>query len=185
MNEIKIADRYAKALFDLARERNMLENVYEDVLVVREVCRGNRDFILFLKTPVIKETKKVAVINALFKDKIGNPMQTFLVTITRNKRESLIPIIVKQFIEVYKSFKNIVTAEVTTAATLTDELRTQVISIIQKATHAQIDLEQKIDESIIGGFILTFKDRQYDASILRQIQNLRQEFNINLYVKGY
>jgi F-type H+-transporting ATPase subunit delta len=86
---------------------------------------------------------------------------------------------------VYKSFKNIVTAEVTTAATLTDELRTQIISIIQKATHAQIDLEQKIDESIIGGFILTFKDRQYDASILRQIQNLRQEFNINLYVKGY
>ncbi|MBM3437468.1 MAG: ATP synthase F1 subunit delta [Bacteroidetes bacterium] len=185
MNEIKIADRYARALFDLALEKNILEKIYSDVLTVAEICRTNKDFILFLKTPVIKESKKVSVIQAIFENKLQEVMLAFLAIITRNRRESQIPVIARQFIEIYKSHKNIITAELTTAATLPEDLRKKIISIIKNATQCEVDLQQKTDESIIGGFVLSFKDKQYDASILRQIQNLRQEFNINLYIKGY
>lgn len=185
MNEIKLADRYAKALFDLALEKDMLEKIRTDVALVSEVCRSNKEFIFFLRSPVIKESKKTAVIRALFDKKIEKMMLDFLVIITRNRRERLIPVIAGQFIEIYKTHKNIITAELTTAVSITDDLRKKIVDLIQKATHSEVDLLIKVDETIIGGFVVTFKDKQYDASILRQIQNLRQEFNINLYIKGF
>lgn len=185
MNELKIAGRYAKALFDFAKEKNIIESVKTDIMIISDVCRMSRDFILFLRTPVIKESKKVAVIRALFEGKIQETMLIFLNTITKNRRENLIPVIAKEFIEIYKAHKNIITAEITTATNLSNEVRDKIVGIIKKATRSEVELIHKTDDSIIGGFILAFKDKQYDASLLRQIQNLRQEFNINLYVKGF
>jgi F-type H+-transporting ATPase subunit delta len=185
MNEIKIADRYARALFDLALEKEMLEIIRVDMAIVGNVCITNKDFVLFLKSPVIKETKKIAILKSLFENKIQETLLNFLIIITRNRRESLIPVIARQFVEIYKEHKNIITAELTTAVDLSDELRERIIMMIKMATKSEVDLQLKKDESIIGGFIVTFGDKQIDASIQRKIQNLKQEFNINLYIKGY
>ena len=61
----------------------------------------------------------------------------------------------------------------------------RILTLLEKRASAQIDLKEKIDEDIIGGFVLSYEDKQYDASILRQIKNLRREFDINLYIKGF
>jgi len=185
MNEIKIADRYARALFDLALEKDMLEKIRTDIALVRKVCQENRDFINFLHSPVIKESKKIAVIRELFGKKVQEIMLGFMIIITRNRRESLLPVIARRFVEIYKTNKNIITVDLTTAVGISDEFRKRIVRLIEKATQSEVDLQYKIDESIIGGFVVTFMDKQYDASILRQIQNLRQEFNINLYIKGF
>ena len=66
-----------------------------------------------------------------------------------------------------------------------ESIRTKILTLLEKRANAEVDLKEKIDEEIIGGFVLSYEDKQYDASILRQIKNLRREFDINLYVKGF
>lgn len=185
MNEVKIANRYAKALFDLSLELNNLEKVRKDIDLIHNVCQASKDFTLMLRSPVIRADKKALVISEIFSKKIEEVTLNFLLIITRNKREILIPEIVIQFIEIYKVHHNIITVGITTAVQLDEGTRSKILTLLEKRANAKIDLKEKVEEEIIGGFVLTYDDKQYDASILRQIKNLRREFDINLYIKGF
>lgn len=185
MKETKIANRYAKALFELAVEKNQLEKVKADAQLVYEVCSENKDFILMLRSPIIKPVKKVAILKEIFEKKLQDMTTKFLIIITRNRRESLIKDIAEQFIVIYKKYKNIVSANLTTAVKIDEETKNKIIALLKQHTKATIDLKELVDDEIIGGFVLTFDDKQYDASLQRQIQNLKQDFNKNLYIKGF
>jgi F-type H+-transporting ATPase subunit delta len=185
MNETKIANRYAKALFDLALELGLIEKVREDAQLLHEVCNSNKDFVFMLRSPVIRVDKKSLVIREIFSKHLQEISLNFLMIITRNKRERLIPEIFAQFIEIYKVHNNIISVEITTVSKIDETLRTKILSLLEKRANATIDLTEKLDEEIIGGFVIAYEDKQYDASILKQIKNLRQEFDINLYKKGF
>ncbi|MCB0807139.1 MAG: ATP synthase F1 subunit delta [Bacteroidales bacterium] len=185
MKEIKVSHRYAKALFQLAVELNKDEKVFEDAKLIATVCEQNREFLLMLRSPVIKEKIKISVISEIFKNKIDDITLKFLKIITKNRREGLIPEIAGQVISVYKDYKNIVSATITSASELDNESREKILNLLKKHTHAEIELSEKVEEELIGGFILSFKDKQYDASLRRQIQNLHKEFDENLYEKGF
>ncbi len=185
MNELKIANRYARALFDLSLELNNLEKVRKDIDLIHNVCLASKDFTVMLRSPVIRADKKSLVIDEIFRKKIEEVTLNFLLIITRNKREILIPEIAIQFIEIYKVHHNIITVNITTAVQLDEGIKTKILTLLEKRANAKIELNEKLDEELIGGFVLSYEDKQYDASILRQIKNLRREFDINLYIKGF
>ncbi len=56
---------------------------------------------------------------------------------------------------------------------------------MSEKSDATVKLTEEVDEDLIGGFVLEFDDKQFDASIQRQISNLKKEFEVNLYIKGY
>ena len=122
MKEIKLASRYAKALFDFALEQKMLEQVKDDMDLVVAVCKQNRDFRLMLQSPIIFTDKKESIITEIFGKHIQKISYHYLLIITRKNRESLIDGIAKQFIEQYKEFKNMTTAELATAVEIDPEM---------------------------------------------------------------
>lgn len=185
MKETKIANRYAKALFELAIELNQLEETKADAQLVYDVCRQNHDLILMFRSPIIKPVKKIAIIKEIFEKKLNTLTLNFLIIITRNRRDTLIMDIAEQFIVIYKKYKNIISANLTTAVKVDEETKNNIISLLKKHTKAEIDLTEFVDDQLIGGFVLTFDDMQYDASLQRQIQNLKQDFKKNLYIKGF
>ena len=185
MNETKIANRYAKALFDLALELGQVEKVREDAQLIKGVCHTNKDFVFMLRSPVIRADKKILVLKEIFKQHLLEITLNFLLIITRNRRERLIPEIFTEFIEIYKVHKNIISVEITTVTHIDEALREKILLLLEKRANATIDLTEKLDEDIMGGFVLSWEDKQYDASVLKQIKNLRQEFDINLYKKGF
>lgn len=185
MKETRVANRYAKALFELAIEYKVLDEVKADAELVKNVCEQNRDFVSMLKSPVIKDVKKIAIINEIFKGKLNELFFKFIIIITRNSREDLIAEISNQFIEIYKKFKNILSANLETSAEIDAETRKALIALLGNHSKAKIELTEEVKEELIGGFILSFDDKQFDASIQRQIINLRKEFSSNLYVKGF
>jgi len=185
MNEIKIANRYARALFDLALEMDILEKIRQDATVLNDVCKSNKDFVFMLRSPVIRADKKILVIKEIFGKHLQVLTLNFITIITRNRREQLLPEIFLQFIEIYKLHKNIITVEITTATQIDEVLQSKILTLLEKRAKATVDLKKKVNEDIIGGFVLAYEDKQYDASILRQIKNLRREFDINLYIKGF
>jgi len=185
MRDYKVARRYAKALFDLAIEMKLVEKVYADAELIIDVCKGNKDFVLMLCSPVIKDVKKLAIIKDIFEKNMNDLTYKFLVVITRNNRESIIEEISEQVIEIYQEYKNIIPVNLTTAVQVDNVTREKILKLLSEKSDATIKLTEEVDEDLIGGFIVEFDDKQFDASLQRQISNLKKEFEVNLYIKGF
>ncbi len=185
MIETRVSYRYAKSLLDLALEKGQLEQVREDMQLVASVIRESRDLLLMLKSPVIKTDKKQEILKAVFGGKIGVITTAFIDIITAKRRESELATIAESFLNQYKANKKILTAVITTASGLDKSLRDKVMEIVKGSTQSEVELQEKIDKSLIGGFILRVGDKQVDASIIRQIKNLDRTFSENPYIKEY
>jgi len=186
MNVTLVAERYANALFELAIEKNAIERVFGDARIVLDICNQNRDLQLFLKSPVIHSDKKLNVTREVFGKSVGELMLTFMLVLIRKRRERYIPEIAQQVIEKIKEYKNILTVNFTAPVKPDADTRKKVIEMMNHYSKANIDLVEEIDEALIGGFVLSWKDKQFDASIGRQFDRLKRGLaRINLYVKGY
>jgi len=182
MNGSKVAYRYAKSLLEIAQEQNILEKVYDDMLLVSSTLSENSEFAEYVSSPVVKTAHKIEIAHKLFDGKIEELSMNFLVLIGENGREDVYPLIVKRFIHLYDEVRGIEVAKVISAIELDKETLSRIQKHVSLLTGKTIDLETEIDEDIIGGYILKIGDYQYDASVKNNVQKLRREFKENLYI---
>jgi len=182
MNGSLTGNRYAKSLMGLAAEKNVLDNVYSDMDLIASTIEESNDLELLLKSPVVKTDKKQAILNDIFGAKISELSTLFLTLISNRRREGIIKDIAASFIDLYKRSKNIVVAEITSAVKLEEAQKEKIIDLLKDENTKEVEVIEKIREEIIGGFIVRVDDKQIDASILRELDDLKQEFNKNLYI---
>lgn len=179
----RLASRYAKSLLDLAIERGQLEEVYGDITFLSRVCKGNPDFVSLLRSPIVKADTKVKIIKAVTEGKVTPLMDTFIELLTRKTRESNLPEILAAFVTQYKEYKNIHTVSLTTAVPVSDSVRQSIIQQVKKASgFDNIVLEEKVDDSIIGGFVLQIGDKLVDASIAYDLKAIAKQFDNNDFI---
>lgn len=173
MSELIVANRYAKSLLDLAIEKKVVDEVYKDMADFAASCEKSQELVLAMKSPIIKHSDKLAILTKLFK-KSFNPVSFSIFEIITNKnRESVLPAIAKQFVVQYSNYKGIQKAEVITSVALTAEQKKHFTKIVKDHTGKEVELVEKIDASLIGGFILRVGDQQIDDSIRRKLNDLK------------
>jgi F-type H+-transporting ATPase subunit delta len=170
-----VANRYAKSLIELASESNQVEAVRSDMKLIQKICDENREFNLFLKSPIIKTDKKIEVLNNIFDKKISSISLSFLKLITSKHREAIIEEISKAFEDQYKVNNNIFTAIVTSANGLDKKTKEKVIGLLKDQMKGEVELIEKIDSKTIGGFVLTIGDKQIDKTVARQLSNMKKQ----------
>jgi len=186
MNVSLIAERYANALFELSLEKNMIEKTLTDARVVLDICTQNHDLQLFFRSPIIYSDKKITIIRKIFSESVSNLMLTFMLVLIRKRREQFIPEIAKRIIEQIKEYKNILTVYFRAPVEPDSETRKKILEVVNQYSKADVELVGEIDEALIGGFVLSWKDKQYDASISRQLDQLKRDVTrFNLYLKGF
>jgi F-type H+-transporting ATPase subunit delta len=186
MNITLVADRYANALFELSVQENVMEEVYADSKTITETCAQSKDLRLMLKSPVIFTDKKLKIIHEIFGPHLHKLTMTYLLVMIRKKREKFIPEIAKEMVEKYKDYNNILTVHFKSPVKPDADVRKKVLELMTSYTKSDIDLSEEIDASLIGGFVLSWKDKQYDASIRKQIDDLKKGVaKVNLYKKGF
>jgi F-type H+-transporting ATPase subunit delta len=176
-----VATRYAKSLLQLATEKGQLEKVYTDMQLVEHVCEENREFTNFLKSPIIKTDKKVAVIKEVFSGKVNEITAGFLTILTHKRRELYMSEIAKAFVAQYKEHKNILTAVITSAVGIDSTIKAKVLELVKQTTKGEVELVEKVDKNLIGGFILSIGDKQVDTSVARKLSELRKTFSGNTH----
>ncbi|MEM1218767.1 MAG: ATP synthase F1 subunit delta [Bacteroidota bacterium] len=183
MSVTRIASRYAKSLIDLSVEQKKLERIFEDVTSFNEVVT-NRDFYLLLKSPIVKGDKKRQIIASIFEGKYDELTMAFLNILITKGREQYLPEIGREFVKQYKAIKHISTVTVTTATPLSEEtveaIRQKLID--SNSTDDQVEIRTAVDADLLGGFTLEFDDYLYDASVAHKLNQLRDEFDDNLYI---
>ena len=184
MKETRVALRYAKSLISLAEERNILEQVKEDMQTVLSVCEENADFTDMLKSPIVKADKKSSILKEIFSKEVCDLSLAFLDIVVVKRREPILAAIASCFMDLYNESKNIVKATVVTAIAITDTIKTQVLAQLKLvAGDSEVLLEERVDETIIGGFVLRIGGREFNASIANKLQQLKREFVSNPYLK--
>jgi F-type H+-transporting ATPase subunit delta len=179
----RLATRYAKSLLDLAVEKGQLEEVYADMQWLQSVCKSNRDFVNLLKSPVITGDKKIRIVEAVAGGKLSNLTTAFNTLLIKKNRESVLPEIATAFINQYKEHKSIYTVKLTTATPLSDAAKNAIVMQVKKTGGYQnIELEEKVDKDIIGGFVLQIGDKLVDASIAYDLKAIAKQFENNDFI---
>jgi F-type H+-transporting ATPase subunit delta len=183
MINTKLARRYAKSLFDLAEEKKVSDAVFADMELVRSVSAASRDFRKLMQNPTVNTDKKLAVLKLVFAGKVNDITLSYFDILTRKRREEFISEIAVSFISLYQAKKGITVAKLFTAVPAGEELKKKITEIVHHDTGRKIELEETVDASLIGGFILSVGDRQFDESVARKLRTLHREFETNPFVK--
>ncbi|MBU3713630.1 MAG: ATP synthase F1 subunit delta [Ferruginibacter sp.] len=183
MSNPRLAGRYAKSLLDLALERNQLEEVYSDVKLLQSICKTNSDFVNVLKSPVIGPEKKDKIFDSITAGKVNELTSAFLKLLVNKTRESNLPEIVKAFTYQYNEYKGIKEVKITTAVPMSSDLQEIILQKIKSNTpYKEVQLQTAVKDELIGGFTLEVGDTLIDASILRDLNDVKKQFKNNEYI---
>ena len=175
MSNSRASVRYAKAILDLAVDNKATAAVEKDMRAVMATISVSAELKELLTSPVIKSEVKKNVLMAIFKG--SHAITEGLINILiNNKRIALLDEVAEKFVILNEELKGKGVAVVTTAVPLTAELEKKILKQVTELTGKQVTIENKIDEGIVGGFILRVGDLRYDASIANKLGNLKREF---------
>lgn len=176
MNGSRAAIRYAKAILSFALEQQKEVEVNNDMLLVANTIKDNKELQLLLSSPVLKTELKKSALKEIFASKTSALTISLINLLIDNKRLPILVEVAKKYNVIFDSLKGLEVAKVTTAIPLTEELNQQVLRKVIEITGKQATIESIINPDIIGGFILRVGDIQYDASIANKLQVLKRQF---------
>ncbi len=185
MANIKISGRYAKSLMDLAIEKNQVEAVYADARLFMELA-NDRNFFLMMKSPIIKSDKKIKIFEAIVGDKINALTMAFFRIVIQKGREFFLKDIMHEVIVQYNAMKGITAVKFTSAVAVDSTTLQKIKDMIEKNTQLKnIEWQTGVNENLIGGFVLEFDNKLFDASIAHDLKAVKKQFMDNIYVKKF
>ena len=174
----RAAIRYAKAALSLASDQKAAEAVNNDMIGIANTIAESVELDQVLKSSVIKTEVKKAVLDKIFPglNKISSDLFNVLIT---NKRIDILGDVAAKYTVLFDELSGKEVAQVTTAIPMTEDLEIKVLAKIKQLTTKAVELENVVDESILGGFILRIGDKQYNASVANKLNRLKREFSLN------
>ena len=144
---------------------------------VYDTIHSSSELQAVLNSPVINPIDKKNALLAIFEDQ-SDATKSLISLLVENKRTSLLGDVSKKYINLYNEAQGVKIAHVTTAVALSEELKEKVFVKVKELTGSKkVTIENTIDESIIGGFILRIGDLQYNASISNNLARIKREFS--------
>lgn len=180
MKGTRAAQRYAKAILDLAVDQKVSEDVYKDMESITKTVISSSELQDVLASPVIKDELKKNALKEIFKNAHPFTFGAFDLLLDNN-RIVLLKYVAQQYVELYNELHNIQSAKITTAIPLDASLEAKIQKKIRELTGNSAKIENIVDPSIIGGFILRIGDLQYNASVAQSFSKLRRELKNDAY----
>ena len=172
-NEL-IANRYASALYDLSSESNCIEEVLNDLSMIEEFNKQNKDFRLLINSPIISSNAKLNIlIKILSKSTTNNLTLKFIQLLSYNKRVNFLPIIINEFKEINTEKRGDVIAEIISAEKLSQDQKNGIKNQLHLLLGDKLSLNFNIDKKIIGGLIVKIGSKMIDSSLALKINKLK------------
>lgn len=170
----RAAIRYAKAILDMAHSNGKASNVNEDMKSIATSIAESAELKDFLANPTVKGEVKISALSEIFAS-AQNETKGLFQLLLENKRFEILPAIASQYNHLFDEMSGVEVAKVTTAFPITPELEAKVLAKIKEFSTKTVTIQNIVDESIIGGFVLRIGDKQYNASVASRLQTLRRE----------
>ncbi len=175
MNTGMIPTRYAAALLAYASDGGHEEKVYETAKTTLKSFEEQVRLTSVLQSPVVGTEQKKQLILLASNQAKGGIFERFVDLLLSNHREAYLQVTMLKYIDMYREQKGIFTATVTSADALDAAVVARLSSIIENKRKGNLELEMKIQPDVLGGFILDVDDTRWDASVKRQLQQIKNE----------
>ena len=182
MSSSKAAERYAKSLYQIAASQGNQDKVLADMQIYRNALKSSRDLTVVMKSPAIPSSRKKAVVDALFRKEFQPITTQFFDLVIKKGREKDLGAIADAYIREDKKIKGIRDGKLLSATALSEDLRKEIHSRAEKLAGSKVLLEEKIDPSLIGGFVLSIGDLQLDESVKSKLSKLHHTLVDTSYV---
>jgi F-type H+-transporting ATPase subunit delta len=180
MSVVRLAKRYASGLWEYALSLHESEVIIKEMKSIIDIIKQNKDFQFFLKSPIIETQKKIKIVNEIFKS-FSTTSRNFITLVVKHKRECDLLEIAQQVLELYDTHNGIQRVEIISAISLDQETSNKILDSYPKINQSKAIIENKIDESIIGGYILRMDDQQIDASIKSELTNIKKKLSNKIF----
>lgn len=175
MSSSSIAKRYATALFQLAKEQNLLDQLEAELRVVKEVLVGTDKLDAVLKSPKLTNEKKKEMLKGAFGTVHPFVLNTLMLLIDRHREDYIIDV-ADQFIELADDHKGIAEAKVYTIRPLTDEERQALSSTFAaKVGKKSLRINNIVDSNLLGGVKIRIGNRIFDGSLRGKLERLERK----------
>ncbi|HBX49701.1 MAG: ATP synthase F1 subunit delta [Bacteroidetes bacterium RIFOXYA12_FULL_35_11] len=174
MSHSRIPVRYAKAFFSLGQEKNLLDIFRKDMETIAQTC-CIKEFKYMLDSPILSTSEKNKAFTKIFSESVSQNTIAFLTLLIKKKRETFLPDVARDFIDLYKKHKGIKSVLFTSAFPIDASIREQITKTVKETHDSKIELHENVNNEIIGGFILKVDDQQWDASVSKKLKQAERE----------
>jgi F-type H+-transporting ATPase subunit delta len=169
-----LAERYAAALFELADERRMLDEVASDLRQLRAMLAASPDLARLVRSPILTRREQSKAVAALVERAGFTPLvRDFLAVVAKNRRLFAVPAMIEAYLRNLAERRGEVTAEVTAALPLSEGQLGLLSEQLRRSVGRRVSLEVKVDPGLIGGLIVKLGSRMIDGSIKSKLQRLQ------------
>lgn len=170
----QVANRYAQALFDLAVESDVADTMYSQIEDLSNVIYQNKELYSVLRSPLITKDDKKRVIDSIFEEKLDRYTLNFIKVLVDNDRTTEIKNVVEEYKKLLNERNNILEGVAITAIEMDKENLRALEEKLSSKYNKKVILENKIDESIIGGVVVKIGNEEIDSSVRNRLNTLRE-----------
>lgn len=165
MRLTSLARRYAGALFEAARDTDIVDKVESDLGMMTWSLESVPRLSETLSHPLIPAEKKKAIVREIFEGKVDGITLDFLCLIIDRRREEALTDVEIEYVQIADNWRGVVKATVTSAVALTDDERNRLIAKLEAFTGKRVELGMEQDSSLIGGVVVRIGDTVIDGSV--------------------
>ena len=174
MKDLTAARKYSRILFDLAKEKNEVDQTGECMKLLKDAYKVLPEFRSFLFSFKIDIEQKIKVLSTVFGDDFTDLLSRFMKTLIENKRQDLIPDVSNSYDLRAMELKKEILVSAITHEKLSDELTDKVVKALEKSFDKNVKIESIVDPSIVGGIKLRIGNTVIDGSVRGSLTRLRE-----------
>jgi len=169
-----LAERYAAALFDLADERRMLDEIAADLRQLRAMLGASGDFQRLIRSPILSRDEQAKAIGVLAeRAELSSLVRDFLAVVARNRRLFAVSAMIEVFLNKLASRRGEVNAHVTAAQPLNEAQLAALNEQLRRSIGSRVSIDVRVDPGLIGGMIVKVGSRMIDGSVKSKLQRLQ------------
>lgn len=170
----RVGLRYATAILQGAGDD--LDTVAQDLELVRQTLVQSKELSTMLKSPVVKDEDKIAILKQVFIGRISIKTLEAIELLVRKGRSAFIMETIEEFQALLDAQNGVLNAEVSSAVELDETQKQQVVAQLERLTRKKIRLKTKVEPALIAGLTVRIGDTVIDSSIRHQLERLRERF---------
>ncbi len=171
----EVSRRYARALFLASSEKGMVDSAFVQMQELLSYVQTEPKLLDYLRSPRVLVDEKVDLVRRTFSSQLDQLFVEFVVVLVNKRRIAFLPDIIDEFIRLVEAQKGIGRITVISAVPLTDSERAKLSEKMALKTGLKIELEEKVDPSIIGGIIVLLHDEIIDGSVKYGLSQMREQ----------
>jgi F-type H+-transporting ATPase subunit delta len=168
------ADIYAEALLELANERDVAEDLFDEFHSLVEYIESDDDFRRFMASFAVDDDDRREVLRRVFKGRLSEMLLNLMLVLNDHNRAGIVPLVFERFKRLYDEQLNRQDVEIKSAVPLTDEHRAKLEAVVSELTGKHAVLVEEVDPTVLGGAIVQVGDHQFDGSLRTKLARMRE-----------